>query len=188
MPLQKNKFRFSYNEVLSKYTANSQNTHAKVWPQQNFIATLLKSHFGMEATLQTRRLLLVRRLMKDRFWKENRIYERIYIYIHNTNMMKYCAINLTERYRFSFKYSRDNAYVSSKNIIDFLQHMYLHWHYFIKNSSRWSLKMWKNWKYFNGTAISTFLVLMKAVVLVILALNLNGSEYVTVWIIFLILS
>ena len=69
-----------------------------------------------------------------------------YIYIHNTNMMKYCAINLNERYRLSFKYSRDNTYVFSKNIIDFLQHMYLHWHYFIKNSSRWSVKMWKNWK------------------------------------------
>ena len=104
-------------------------------------------------------------------WKN--IYIYIYIYIHNTNMMKYCAINLNERYRFSFKYSRDNSYVFSRNIIDFLQHMYLHWHYFIKNSSRWSLKMWKNWKYFNGTAISTFSVLMKAVVLVILALNLN---------------
>ena len=41
-------------------------------------------------------------------------------------MMKYCAINLNERYRLSFKYSRDNTYVFSKNIIDFLQYMYLH--------------------------------------------------------------
>ena len=25
-------------------------------------------------------------------------------------------------------------------IIDFIQHMYLHWHYFIKNDSRWSVR------------------------------------------------
>ena len=37
-----------------------------------------------------------------------------YIYIHNTNMMKYCAINLNERYRLSFKYSRDNTCVFGK--------------------------------------------------------------------------
>ena len=91
----KNKFRFSYNEVPWKYTANSQNTHAEVWPQQNCIATLLKSHFGTETTPQTRRLLLVRRPTKDCFWKENRIYEKKNM--HNTNMMKYCAINLNER-------------------------------------------------------------------------------------------
>ena len=30
-------------------------------------------------------------------------------------MMKYCAINLNERYRLSFKYSRDNTYVFDKN-------------------------------------------------------------------------
>ena len=29
-------------------------------------------------------------------------------------MMKHCAINLNERYRLSFKYSRDNTYVFSK--------------------------------------------------------------------------
>ena len=109
----KNKFRFSYNEVPWKYTANSQNTHAEVWPQRNCIATLLKSHFGKETTPQTRRLLLVRRPTKDCFWKENRIYEKIYIYIHNTNMMKYCAVNLNASYRLSFKYSRDNTYVFS---------------------------------------------------------------------------
>ena len=28
--------------------------------------------------------------------------------------MKHCAINLNERYRLSFKYSRDNTYVFSK--------------------------------------------------------------------------
>ena len=40
----------------------------------------------------------------------------MYKYVHNTNMMKYCAIKLgeRERYRLSFKYSRDNTYVFSK--------------------------------------------------------------------------
>ena len=153
MPLQKNKFRSFHKDVPWKYAANSQKTHAEVWPQQNCIATLLKSHFGTETTPQTRRLLSVKRPTKDCFWKENRIYEKkkkityIYIYIHNTNMMKHCAINLNERYRLSFKYSRDNTYVfSKKKIIDFIQHMYLHWHYLIKNSSRWCVKMSKNWK------------------------------------------
>ena len=104
----KNKFRFSYNEVPWKYTANSQNTHAEVWPQQNCIATLLKSHFGTETTPQTGHSLLVRRPTNYCFWKKNRIYEK------NTNITKYCAIKLNERYRLSFKYSRDNTYVFSK--------------------------------------------------------------------------
>ena len=29
-------------------------------------------------------------------------------------MIKYCAVNLNERYRLSFKYSRDNTYVLAK--------------------------------------------------------------------------
>ena len=64
-------------------------------------------------------------------------------------MMLYCAINLNTRYWLGFKHSRDNKHVFRKKIIiikiiiDFIQHMYLHWHYFIKNSSRWSVKMWK---------------------------------------------
>ena len=41
-------------------------------------------------------------------------------------MMKYCAINVNARYRLSFKYPRDDTYVFSKKIIDFIQHMYLH--------------------------------------------------------------
>ena len=66
-------------------------------------------------------------------------------------MMKHCAINLNERYRLSFKYSRDNTYVfSKKKIIDFIQHMYLHWHYLFKNSSRWCATLWKKKKMKNG--------------------------------------
>ena len=76
----KNKFRFSHNEVPWKYRVNSQNTYTEVWPQQNCIAALLKSNFGLEITLQTRRSLLVRRPMKDCFWKENCVYEKIYMY------------------------------------------------------------------------------------------------------------
>ena len=49
----------------------------------------------------------------------------------------------------SFKYTRDNTYVFSKKIMittDFIQHMHFHWYYFIKNSSRWSVKMQKKKK------------------------------------------
>ena len=38
-------------------------------------------------------------------------------------MTKYCAKNLNARYRLNFKYSRDNTYVFSKNMFDFLQDM-----------------------------------------------------------------
>ena len=72
----KNRFTFPSNEVSWKHIANSQNTHAEVWPQQNCMATLLKSHFGTETTPQTSRLLLVKRPTKECFWKENRIYEK----------------------------------------------------------------------------------------------------------------
>ena len=157
MPLQKTKFRFSHNEEPWKYKANLQNKKAEVWPRQNCIAALLKSHFGMETTQQPCRLLLVRRPTKDCFWKENRkMYEFIYIFkrriyqknvqIHNMNMKKYCAKNLNARYRLSFKYSRDDVDAFSWTKFDFIQHMYLHWHYFINNSSKWSVKTWRNWK------------------------------------------
>ena len=36
------------------------------------------------------------------------------IYVHNTNTVKYCAINLNARHRLNFKYSRDNTYVLVK--------------------------------------------------------------------------
>ena len=39
------------------------------------------------------------------------------IYIHNTNMTKYYAINLNARYRLNFKYSRDDTYVFSKKYV-----------------------------------------------------------------------
>ena len=119
-----------------KYAANSQNTHAELWPRQNCRTTLLKSHFGTETTPQTRRL--VRWPTKDCFWKENGIYEKKqYRYI----------INLNARYRLNFKYSWDDKYVLVKGkMFDFIQHMHLHWNYFIKGSSRWSAKMWENWK------------------------------------------
>ena len=74
-------------------------------------------------------------------WKKN-----IHKYIYNTNMTKYCAINLSARYRLNFKYSRDDTYVFSNNMFDLLQHMHFHWHYFVKVSSRWPATMWENWK------------------------------------------
>ena len=40
-------------------------------------------------------------------------------------MMKYCAVNLNARYRLNFKHSRDDTYVFSKKLFDFLQHLYL---------------------------------------------------------------
>ena len=49
------------------------------------------------------------------------------MYIYNTNLTKYWAINLNARYRLNFKYWRDDTYVFSKNKkFDFMQHMYLH--------------------------------------------------------------
>ena len=46
------------------------------------------------------------------------MYGYIYIYIcvcvNNTNMINYCGINRNERYRPSFKYSKDNTYVFNK--------------------------------------------------------------------------
>ena len=103
------------------------------------IKNLLKSHFGTEATPQSRRifpeprtlshkkthggLLLKGFMKKDEYIYE---YEYEYIYIHNKNMTKYRAINLNAGYRLSLKYSRADTYVFSKNIFDFLQHMYLY--------------------------------------------------------------
>ena len=46
--------------------------------------------------------------------------------MQNTNMSKYCEINLNARYRLNFKYPRDDRYVLVKKIIDFIQHM--SWH------------------------------------------------------------
>ena len=67
----------------------------------------------------------------------------IYIYIY----MKKChAKNQNARYRLKFKYSRDDSYDFSKNMFDTLHHMYFYWLYFVKNSSRWSVTIWKNWK------------------------------------------
>ena len=34
-----------------------------------------------------------------------------------------------------------------KEMFDFIHHVYLHWHYFIKNSTGWSVKMWENWNW-----------------------------------------
>ena len=45
----------------------------------------------------------------------------IYIYIQTyTNMTKYCASNCKIRYNLNFKYSRNDTYVFSKNMFDFL--------------------------------------------------------------------
>ena len=103
----KDKNRDSHKKVTWKCRPNSKNTHAKVWPWQFCIANLLESHCGTEATLKTSCLPLVRRPMEGCFWKENRIYENIYI--HNTNMTKYCAINLNARYKLNFKHSRNET-------------------------------------------------------------------------------
>ena len=79
------------------------------------------------------------------------IYIHIFIYIY-IYIYKFCAINLNARYSLNFKHSKDDRYVFSKKIFDFLQYIYLHWDYFIKNCSKWSVKMWqklKNGVYWN---------------------------------------
>ena len=51
-------------------------------------------------------------------------------------MMKHCAVNLNERYRLSLNIQEITHMFLVKKKNDFIQHMYLHWHYLIKNSSR----------------------------------------------------
>ena len=57
--------------------------------------------------------------------------------VYNTNMTKHCTINLNASYRIKFGIFKDDTRVFSKNMLDFLHHMYLLWHYFIKSSSRY---------------------------------------------------
>ena len=89
--------RASHKEVPGECGGNSkENTHVKVWPQQNCMATLLKSHFGMEATTQTRRILLehspLRKPTGDCFWKDNRIYEKNIVEIWRKTVDPYASI------------------------------------------------------------------------------------------------
>ena len=81
MPLQKTNVG-PPTENCPENTEQIHRTSAHRTPQQNIvsIATLLKSHFGTESTLQTRRLLLIKRPTKDSFWEKNRIYEKKYIF------------------------------------------------------------------------------------------------------------
>ena len=84
-------------------------------------------------------LLTSRTLSRKNFYgglllkRESDLWKNVY----NTNMMKHCAINLNASYRTKFGIFKDDTYVFSKNMLDFLHHMYLLLHYFIKNSSRY---------------------------------------------------
>ena len=59
--------------------------------------------------------------------------------IYNMYNIKYDKILCNKskcKIQVQFKYSRDDTYIFSKQMFDFLQHMYLHSYYFKKNSSR----------------------------------------------------
>ena len=63
----------------------------------------------------------------------------------------------------NFNYSRDDAYVISKNISGYMQHMYLHWHQLIENSSRWFVTMWESLLMFiENDCLLMFIVIVKS--------------------------
>ena len=123
------------------YVVNLQNTHAEVWPQQDCIATLLKSLFGTEATPHTRRLLPEHSPMKisieDYFWKENCIYEKhlynlyTYIYVYSTGRKRLVNGSYCSKFQFGKRASVKQLFTNYLGL---------------RINSFTNLQLWRNWR------------------------------------------